>query len=217
MKKSKIKNILWDNDGVLVDTEKFFFKATKKICLAHGVEFSIDLFRELVLKQAVGPWEFFREKGYGEEDIQKLKEERDGFYNSYLINEDISMDGAGKVIRELSNNFDMVIVTSSKRSHFETIHNRSGFLKYFDFSLTIEDYENCKPSPEPYLKALDMMGAEKEESVIIEDSYRGLTAAVAAGIRCIVIPTEMSLNQDFSKAYMVIDSIKKLPGILIDL
>jgi HAD superfamily hydrolase (TIGR01509 family) len=101
----------------------------------------------------------------------------------------------------------MGIVTTSRREHFDIIHRSSGLLQYFSFILTREDYDKSKPDPEPYLRGLEKMGVEKSECIVIEDSKRGLTAATRAGLRCLVIPTELNRNDDFSEAYLVLDTI----------
>ena len=104
----------------------------------------------------------------------------------------------------------MGIVTSSRKDHFEIIHKQTGFLKYFDFIVTSEDVKNTKPDPEPYLKALELSGMKKEECIVVEDSERGLRAAIAAGLKCYIIPTELTKNSDFTGAEKVLNNIKEI-------
>ena len=101
----------------------------------------------------------------------------------------------------------MGIVTSSRRDHFELIHRSSGLLKYFDFVITASDYAKFKPNPEPYLMAVKKSGFNKKECIAIEDSERGLKSAKGAGIHCMVIPTELTRNGDFSVADKVLGNI----------
>ena len=209
-----IKNILWDNDGVLVDTEKYFFLANKDICKKFNIDFSLDDFRQLILENSIGPWGKFRKMGFSEEDIVSIRSERDRIYNSYILKENVTIKGVKQILEKLHRKYRMAIVTSSKREHFENIHKRTGFLKYFEFSLTIEDYDSCKPSKDPYIKALNVMDVKSDETIVIEDSRRGLIAAFAAGLKCIVIPTELTSKQDFSNAYKIIDTVLDLPDTL---
>ncbi|MCP3925098.1 MAG: HAD family phosphatase [Desulfobacterales bacterium] len=210
----KIKNILWDNDGVLVDTEKYFYKANQDLCIRYGFDFSMEDFRALILEKAVGPWDRFIDSGFDENQILSLRESRDKIYSDYIEKDDITINGVQKVLKYLFKKYSMAIVTSSRRIHFEAIHKKTGFLKYFDFSLSIEDYPQCKPSKDPYVAALKKMGADISETIVIEDSKRGLTSAVAAGLKCIVIPTELTINQDFSEAFKVLSSIEDVPDFL---
>jgi len=71
-----------------------------------------------------------------------------------------------------------------------------------------------KPHPEPYLKALELSGFSREECLVIEDSPRGLAAAVSAGIRCMVIPSKFTSGNNFTGAYKILKSVRDLPGAL---
>jgi beta-phosphoglucomutase-like phosphatase (HAD superfamily) len=108
----------------------------------------------------------------------------------------------------------MAIVSTSKRADVALIHRGRGILPFFEFVLTLEDYEQPKPAPDPYLKALHRFGALAREAVAIEDSARGLRAAMAAGIDCVVVRNEFTASQDFSGAWRMLQSIGELPGVL---
>jgi HAD superfamily hydrolase (TIGR01509 family) len=205
-----IKAIFWDNDGVLVDTERLYFIATQRVLAGVGVSLSQEQYIDLLLVQGKPPWYLAAEKGATPEDIEKLRDERNALYGSLLEQEHIIIDGAGDVLEKLCNRYMMGIVTSSRSDHFEIIHRRTGFLKYFQFALTSDLYSNTKPHPEPYLLALERSGFNADECVVIEDSERGLTAAKAAGIKCIVIPNEFTCRSNFTGAYKVIGSLKNL-------
>ena len=69
-----------------------------------------------------------------------------------------------------------------------------------DFVLVREDYERAKPHPEPYLTGLKRFGAAKEETLVVEDSLRGLKSAVAAGIDCAIVRNDFTHSPDFSEA-----------------
>ena len=82
------------------------------------------------------------------------------------------------------------------------------------FVLAKGDYPRSKPHPDPYLTALERFGASAAESVVIEDSERGLRAAVAAGIDCIVVRNHFVVGQDLSAATRQIESLRELPALL---
>ncbi len=77
-----------------------------------------------------------------------------------------------------------------------------------------EDYGQSKPSPEPYLTAMQRNGLAAEECLVIEDSERGLRAALAAGLRCIVIPQGMTRGMDFTGALRQLDDIREVPALV---
>lgn len=211
--KSK-KAILWDNDGVLVDTEKYFYEAARQILKKAGFDFTSEMFADLVLVKAIGPWHLLKESGYDDETILRMKAERDDLYQNYLLNEDILIDGVEEVLAELSEEMIMGIVTSSKPRHFYAIHSRTKILKYINFVVTSEDYKMYKPDPEPYLTGWKKTNLDKEHCVVVEDSRRGLLSARAAGLDCIIIPNEMTVHSDFSEADRLLHNLselKKLP------
>jgi beta-phosphoglucomutase-like phosphatase (HAD superfamily) len=108
----------------------------------------------------------------------------------------------------------MAIVTTSTRAHFELIHRNRTLLRHMDFVLTREDYTASKPDPEPYLLALRKLGASADECLVVEDSQRGLQAALAAGIDCAVVHNPFTASHDFTGAIHTLDSLADLPGIL---
>ena len=108
----------------------------------------------------------------------------------------------------------MALVTTSRRADLDVIHRHRTLLNHFEFTLAREDYTHSKPNPEPYLEALTRFGAEPEEAIVIEDSERGLRAAVAARIPCVVVKNAFTESHDFSSAWKVVDSICDLSRIL---
>jgi HAD superfamily hydrolase (TIGR01509 family) len=214
LNRKNIKAIFWDNDGVLVDTERLFFSATRQILAKVGITLTKEMFIQFMLIQGKGAWHLAEEKGISPEAIVQLRKERDYLYADLLSREHTLIDGAVEVLEALSDRYVMGIVTSSKKAHFEIIHKSTGILKYFDFVLTGNDYIKFKPDPEPYLLAVEKSGFTKKECVAIEDSERGLISAKSAGICCIVIPSELTRGGDFSKADKVLGNIRELTGKL---
>jgi HAD superfamily hydrolase (TIGR01509 family) len=210
-----IKAIFWDNDGVLVDTEKLYYRANKEIFAKMGIDLTKELYIEFFLKKALGTWHIAEAKGYSKGQIDSYHVERDELYSFLLSTEMSVIKGAEETLHKLCGKFKMGIVTSSKRNHFELIHKRSDLLKYFDFVLASGDYAKSKPAPDPYLKAVELSGFTKEECVAVEDSERGLLAAKNAGIRCYVIPTELTKYSNFNSADKILGNISELPDLLI--
>jgi HAD superfamily hydrolase (TIGR01509 family) len=118
------------------------------------------------------------------------------------------------VLKQLHGKYLMGVVTSSHREPFELIHRSTGFMEYFAFALTGEDYTKYKPDPEPYLLAIEKTGFSVDECIAIEDSWRGLTAAISAGLRCIVVPRGFTLTGRFDGAYTVLKDVRELPDVI---
>jgi HAD superfamily hydrolase (TIGR01509 family) len=202
-----IKAILWDNDGVLVDTEPLFFRATREVLARVGVNLTQELYAEYLLKQGKGAWHLAAERGVSPDGIELMRKERNAIYEQLLRQGNAVIDGAEKTLAKLYGKFIMGIVTSSDPEHLEIIHQSTGLLRYFDFVVTSLYFTNYKPHPEPYLVGFERTGCSKDECIVVEDSPRGLTAAKAAGIRCLVIPYGLAAKENFSGAYMVLNAI----------
>lgn len=211
---SAFKAILWDNDGVLVDTEHLYRDATRQIMAKVGFQLSDEQYRELFLTQNHGAWHLLAQRGYSEPELARMRAERDDLYSDLLGKRNHTIAGVEDVLRSLHGRFAMGVVTSSQRRHFEIIHTQTGLLGYFDFVLAREDYGNSKPDPEPYLAGIAKTGLCTAECVAIEDTQRGLMAAVGAGIKCIVIPHGLTAGGDFSMAHKVLRNIRELPALL---
>lgn len=209
-----IKAIFWDNDGVLVDTEKLYFEANKQTFLKHGVVLTEELYVENFLRKAKGTWHLLKDKNYTDEMIEQIRTERNGLYSRLLEEKSHPIDGAENVLKYLHGKYMMGIVTSSRKDHFEKIHRHTGFKKYFDFVITSDDISNVKPDPEPYLKALEVCGMKKDECIAVEDSERGLKSALAAGIKCYIIPTHLTIYSDFTGAEKVLNDIREIISII---
>lgn len=205
-----IKAIFWDNDGILVDTEILYYRANKKIFGQIGIDLTEEIFIENFLIKSKGTWHLAAERGLSKEQISLLRNERNKLYSRLIENELKVIDGVEETLQKLHGKYMMGIVTSSRKDHFETIHKNTNLLRYFNFTLTYGDFKEPKPDPEPYLKALELTGFKKDECIVVEDSYRGLTAALSAGLRCYVIPTNLTKDSDFSGAYKILPSIKEL-------
>ena len=130
------------------------------------------------------------------------------------MTEDIEIEGVLQTLDVLAGEYRMGIVTTSRPADFALIHEKRSILDYMEFCLTREDYERAKPHPEPYLKGLERFGATAAETVVIEDSARGLKSAVAAGIDCIVVANEFTASHDLSKATAKVDSFRELPSAI---
>lgn len=205
-----IKSIFFDNDGILVDTEVLYFRANKQIFSELGVELTEETYAENFLKRSKGVWHLAEQMGFTKDEIIELRDKRNNVYSELLKTDLKIINGVEEVLKELHGKLTMGIVTSSRRDHFEIIHNSTGFLKYFDFTITSDECNETKPSPKPYLAALEKSGLKKEECIIVEDSERGLKAAIAAGIKCYVIPTELTKHSDFTGAEKILNNIKGL-------
>jgi HAD superfamily hydrolase (TIGR01509 family) len=205
-----LRAILWDNDGVLVDTEQLFYEANRDLFRPLGLKLSERHFFDLYLADNCGAWHLLQ-PALSDAQIDEQREGRNLRYARRLASEDIpAIAGVAEVLASLSPRLRMGVVTSSTRDHFDIIHRRLDLVRHFEFVLTHESYAKSKPSPEPYLLGLERLGVSAAEALVVEDSPRGLQAATAAGIRCIVLRNALTRGHDFPGAYRVVDTLPEL-------
>jgi HAD superfamily hydrolase (TIGR01509 family) len=211
-----VKNyILFDHDGVLVDTEFWYYKAGERALADIG--FTVDKDQYLRdMSQGLGTWAQARAAGVDEEAIDRQRAVRDDYYQEYLRTEAIEIEGVVEALAELSHYVRMAIVTTAKRADFEVIHAKRHMRQFMEFVLVREDYKLAKPHPEPYLTGLQRLGATKEETLVVEDSSRGLRSAVAAGIDCAIVYNDFTKAQDFSQATYRVESLIELKNIILN-
>lgn len=207
--------VLFDHDGVLVDTEFWYFQAGARALAEIGVildkgQYLSDMGRGL------GTWTQAEAAGVDEQTIGRQRAVRDAYYQEYLRTESIEIEGVVDTLAELSKFVRMAIVTTAKRADFDIIHEKRRICQFMDFVLAREDYTLAKPHPEPYLTGLDRLGASREETLVVEDSARGLRSAVAAGIDCAVVHNEFTKGQDFSGAAYRIQTLAELKEIILN-
>ena len=203
--------ILWDNDGVLVDTERFYYQANRDYLRGHGIELSEAQFFEWFLADNCGAWHLLEAGGASPEQIALWRRERNALHLELIhAASELVTPGIEPLLDSLAGRVEMGIVTSATQASFDAIHARHDLLRHFRFALTAETYARSKPAPDPYLLGVDRIGRPADECLVIEDSPRGLAAARAAGLCCIVLRSPLTHGHDFAGADRVVDSVAEL-------
>ncbi|MBD3646951.1 MAG: HAD family phosphatase [Pseudomonadales bacterium] len=207
-----ITHLLFDHDGVLVDTEKWYFEATRQALARLGVIMTFDDYKQHLV-DGTSNWTDAEKEGATQAEIAAARAWRDDRYQYYLLREDIDIPGVAEVLDELNPRFRMAVITTSRRPDFELIHRERTLLDNMAFVLCREDYDKAKPHAEPYEAGLRRFGIGPDSAVVIEDSKRGLAAAEAAGIRTIKVHNEFVAHQQAVSDY-AIESLQELPELL---
>jgi HAD superfamily hydrolase (TIGR01509 family) len=201
--------ILFDNDGVLVDTERLYLQATREVLAGAGVTLTDADYVELFLRSARGAWHLI-EGPLDEAALAELRAARDRRYQELIASSDVAellIPAAAAAVPRLARRYRLAIVTSSDPAPFALAHARTGLLPHFELVLTREHYANSKPDPEPYLTAVQRLRVAHERCLVIEDSERGLRAAKAAGLTCWLIPSALTRHGRFHDADAVLDDL----------
>lgn len=206
------EHILFDNDGVLVETEIWYYEASKKALKEFfNINIQFDEYMD-IMTNGLGVWT--AAPNATKNQITVARDKRNEYYQHYLTNENIAIPDVHDILNELSKKYQMAIITTSRRVDFEIIHKNRGITDFMEFVLCEGEYPRAKPHPDPYLKGIEKFQTTKEKSIVIEDSQRGLISANKAGIDCIIVHNEFTKTQDFSTATKKIDKLNELLTIL---
>jgi HAD superfamily hydrolase (TIGR01509 family) len=214
----RVRAILWDSDGVLVDTEGVYFEATREVLSTAGVTLTRDQYIDISLTKGASAFDLLTDADEARKEA--LRRRRNARYTEMLGTRQtaegpgLALPGVVETLEALQGRVRMAVVTGALREHFEAIHARTGLMRFFEFALVREDTVKTKPDPEPYLAALRRTGLAAGECVVVEDSARGVQAAAAAGLRVIAVPTELTRGTDFSRAWKVVADVREVPEVL---
>lgn len=206
----KVKSVIFDMDGVITNTMPDHFDAWQIVMLERGIRVThLDIYRREGQRGITSVKEIFEDYNHpfdldSAEEILKRKEI---IFKEKTRKRFIS--GTRSFVKYLKNRgFDLAIVTGTSRHELHEILP-DDFYKLFKVVVTGNDIKNGKPSPEPYLLALDKLGIKAGEAVVIENAPFGIASAKAAGIRCLALAT--SLPGEYLKdADLIFSSIKDL-------
>jgi HAD superfamily hydrolase (TIGR01509 family) len=206
--------IFWDNDGVLMETERLYYQANAEALALAGVELSLEEFCRISLRRGESVLGLAAVAGQGDGEGTELRRVRDEIYFRLLGEESRVIPGVRDTLERLHGRLPMAIVTGCRRENFLQMHRDSGLLGYFDFILTREDYGASKPDPEPYRTACVRAGLHPGRCLAIEDSERGVTSAALAGLAVAAIPGDLNRGGDFAAARWLLEGIHELPALL---
>ncbi|NQY54596.1 MAG: HAD family phosphatase [Campylobacteraceae bacterium] len=210
------KFILFDNDGVLVETEVWYYEANKIILKTLGLDLELPYYLK-IMADGGNAWQLAYENGISKETIIPYRHKRDIIYQDFIRNKNIEIPKVKEILTNLQKKYKMAIITTSRRSDFDLIHKKRGIVDFMEFSLCVEEYKRAKPYPDPYLAGIKKLNARKDETIIIEDSQRGLTSAYNAEIECVIVKNEFTKTHDFSNASYFIDQLEDLESLLEDI
>jgi beta-phosphoglucomutase-like phosphatase (HAD superfamily) len=207
-----IKAVLWDNDGILVDSEIIFYEVTRSAFARLGLELTKDIWGIQCLGEGRSSRTIAASMGADPVDFNPVLDDRNARYREVLrIKPPAVRARVPETLALLSGRVKLGIVTGCHRDQFHLMHRSSGLPELFDVIITGDNCAEPKPHPGLYLAALEAMNLKAEECIAIEDTRRGLLSATAAGIDCVVVRTELTRMQDFAGALAVEDDI---PSIL---
>ncbi|MGV3459421.1 MAG: HAD family hydrolase [Flavobacterium sp.] len=208
-----IKTVIFDMDGVIVDTEPVHYYAYRQHFTDLGIDVSDEMYATFTGNSTKNVYQRLKDTFLLEHEVEHLvNRKREIFNRAFDEKEELAMlDGVFELIENLHDNgMQLILASSSAKVTIERVFGRFALHKYFSHIVSGEDFPKSKPHPAIFLKAAELSGDDVSECIVIEDSTNGVEAAKAAGIYCIGYNSFHSKLQDLSKADMVISHFQEL-------
>lgn len=202
-----IKAIVFDFDGLIVDTETPSYSAFQTVYRSYGLELPLSEYARCIgtsFEQYDPYMQLMNESG-ADRDSLKTAFKRE--YGRLL--EQVGLRPGVEAYLHAAKRLDLKVglASSSALAWIEPYLNKHGLLRYFDTMQTADLVNKVKPDPELYLRALAALGVSGNEAVAFEDSLNGLKAAKAAGLKCVVVPNDVTRHFSFETQDLVIPSM----------
>jgi HAD superfamily hydrolase (TIGR01509 family) len=208
-----IKTVIFDMDGVIVDTEPVHHYAFRQHFKALNIDVSPEMYASFTGNSTRNVFQKLKSHFKLTQDIDDLIDvKRQLFNEAFDKKEDLFLlDGVENLIKQLhANGMQLVLASSSAKVTINRIFTRFNLHQYFTHIVSGEDFENSKPDPAIFIHAVFLSETPIENCIVIEDSTNGIKAAKAAGIYCIGYDSPNSKLQDYSLADKVISNFSDL-------
>lgn len=203
-----IRALIFDFDGLILDTETPLIDAYSDVHSAYGKPFDRNLFINGVghADYAFDPWREFD----GRHDRNELDREM-RFYKQIRVLAQPILPGVVPMMNlAKENGLSVALASNSSHSHCDGHLKRIGLLERFHVIACREDVASPKPEPDLYQLAVERMGMSPHEAIAFEDSHAGSLAAKRAGLWCVAIPNPSSTHHDFTHVDCRVDSMAEL-------
>lgn len=208
----EIKAVLFDMDGVIVDTEPLHHKAYFKMFEDVGVKVEEELYQSFTGQATKYVCQQLKDIFNLSESVEELIQKKRTYFKGYFDNDpDFDMlPGVFELIQYYhANGVKLVLASSASMNTITWVFDKFGLHSYFVDKISGADLKASKPHPEIFERAAQLANEERENCIVIEDSTNGIQAAKSAGIYCIAYKSPHSKNQDYSKADSVIERFEE--------
>ncbi len=212
--------LILDFDGTILDTESPACESTAQIWADHGVELPMDWWLEGMGTNRKSSWVQELESRLGQVLDQDLVMQARQRIKDEMTEEQPILPGVTELLEAAKRRGISTAIGSSSPHEWVDRHlKRVGLYEKFSYVVCRDDVGGvAKPAPDVFLHALKLLGVDAGAAAVVEDSPNGLKAAIAAGLRTVVVPNPLVTSLDFSGAYARFKALDEIPpDTLLDL
>jgi len=205
--------VIFDMDGVLIDSEPIHIGIEKQLFDKLGIDVSETVHRSYMGASNEFMYSDLRSRFNLSESVTELIESDELFRSDYFHRLDTipANDGLISLLGQIKTaGLKLAVATSSSPEIANLLLNKCGIAPFFDAIVTTSEAGKSKPSPDVYLLAAKKIGVSPEDCIVFEDSPNGLLSAKSAGMFCVVIQSDSELIQKLSKADYLIQSFTEI-------
>jgi HAD superfamily hydrolase (TIGR01509 family) len=208
-----VRGLIFDFDGLIIDTEMPDYVSWQKVYREHGTELSLEDWASIIggtAESDFDPYDRLEELTHQKVDREGIWIKRRKDYIEHLESQPI-LPGVQTYLRDAKEMGLKLGVASSSPENWVVGHlTRLGLIEKFDAVCTADDVENTKPDPTLFTMTAEKMGVLPDEVIVFEDSPNGILGAKRAGMFVVAVPNPLTQQLDLSHADMVLDSLKEI-------
>lgn len=208
-----INAVLFDMDGVIVDTEPLHHRAYFEMFEHYGIEMTEELYQTFTGKSTRNVCQLVKDKLGADAKVEELIRTKRRFFKDYFDHdkEFDMLPGVFELIKNYhQNGLKLVLASSASENTIRWVFDRFKLHSYFMGTISGATLKASKPHPEIFEKAAEIAGEPREKCMVIEDSTNGIAAAFSAGIFTVAYKSVHSKAQDYSKANMIISDFDEI-------